>query len=57
MLVLLDWSLISFVKSKIAIMLGILILYKYFFLRWLSKRGNNFIADWVNEERILTYTE
>ncbi len=25
-------------------------------LRWLSKRGNNFITDWVNEERILTYT-
>ncbi len=25
-------------------------------LRWLNKRGNNFIADWVNEERILTYT-
>ncbi len=45
MLVLLDWSL-SFVKSKIAIMLGILILYTYFSC-----------AGWVNAETILLQTE
>ncbi len=63
MMVLLDLFLVGFSKFQLFTFknrdfVGLFgVLHKILFLRWLSQRGNDFITDWVNEERIITSPE